>query len=248
MNIICIDRPITFPKKISEIIVDKKSLFDSYFEKIEEPTDQKIRCALESHHLHTDNQLYELNNQVQGILEDYMFEGFHNTRVMKKSDIKEKGLLLLTPELYFKQMRYTMAELGIDQSEQLKVCGKLKTYLEDGQGSRVGILSFFSDISLSQDYGKFTKNIGGEICEFALSENHNNVYEKFITNGYPVTVRFAYFFSDIVDYKKDIIAFEFIRHFAANLILGYEYPINFDAVLTKAVTASNIIEIIDFVD
>lgn len=248
MDIICIDRPITFPRKIKEIIIDKKFLFDSYLKKIEEPDEQEIRCALEMYYLHTDNQLYELNNQVQSILEDYMFEGFHNTRVMKESDIKEKGLLLLTPNIYFQEMQSVMTELRINESEQVKVCKTLDEYLKSGQDTRVGMLSFFTPVSLSQEYGEFTKNIGGEICKFAMSDIHNKVYDKLLTNGYPVTVRFKYHFSDIVDYKKDIIAFEFIRHFAANLILGYNYPINFDAVLTKAVTPNNIIEIIDFVD
>lgn len=200
------------------------------------------------YYLHTDNLLYELNNQIQNILENYIFEGFHNTRVMKKSDIKEKGLLLLTPDIYFQEMKSVMTELRINESEQVKVCKTLDEYLKSGQDTRVGILSFFSDIRLSQYYGAFTKNICGEICKFAISDIHKTVYDKLATNGYPVTVRFKYHFSDIVDYKKDIIAFEFIRHFAANLILGYNYPINFDAVLTKAVAPNNIIEIIDFVD
>lgn len=248
MDIICIDKPITFPRRISEIIVDKKFLFDSYLKKIEEADEQEIRCALEMYYLHIDNQLYELNNQVQSILEDYMFEGFHNTRVMKKSDIKERGLLLLTPDIYFQEMQSVMTQLRINVSEQVKVCKTLHEYLENGQDTRVGMLSLFTPVSMSQEYGEFTKNIGGEICKFAISDIHNKVYDKLVINGYPVTIRFKYYFRDISEYKKDTIAFEFIRHFAADLILGYDYPINFDAVLTKAVTANNIIEIIDFVD
>lgn len=248
MSIICVDRPATFPIEIFKTIVEKKFLFDSYFEKIQETTDQKIKCALEHHYLYVDSELFELHDKIQSILENYMFEGFHNTRVIRKLDIKENGLLLLSPKLYFEKMRSVMTGLNIDESEQIKMCISLQKYLDSGQDTRVGMLSFFTPVSLSQEYGEFTKNIGGEICKFAMSDIHNKVYDKLLTNGYPVTVRFKYHFSDIVDYKKDIIAFEFIRHFAANLILGYDYPINFDAILTKAVEPNNIIEIIDFVD
>lgn len=51
-----------------------------------------------------------------------------------------------------------------------------------------------------------------------------------------------------MDYRKDMIAFEFIRHFAAKLIFDYKYEIVFDGVLKKEIKPDQIIDIIDFVD
>jgi hypothetical protein len=121
--------------------------------------------------------------------------------------------------------------------------------LDNGEHyNRADTVSFFAPYSLNQHYQKFTKNIGGEICEFGLRNAFPNVYDKLTSNGYPVTVRFAYKFSDVADFRKDNIALEFIRYYASKLFIGHEYTITFDAVLTKSVEPYYILEIIDYID
>ena len=75
-------------------------------------------------------------------------------------------------------IRSSMTDLDIDEPIQNAICNKLNEYLNNSRGKRTGILSFFAPYCLRNDYWKFTKNIGGEICDFGLSDSFPDVYDK----------------------------------------------------------------------
>ena len=88
MDIICVDKPSTFPPLLRHAIAEKQIVLDFYIRQVREQSDTGIRGALEYYYVNSDNELNELLEKVQTILEDCFFEGFHNTRVIRKrSDI-----------------------------------------------------------------------------------------------------------------------------------------------------------------
>lgn len=245
---ICVDDPSSYPPLIKTAITKNLPSLKKYFLKTKYTTDIEVCCALEINNIWKDEKLEALLIETKDCLNNRFFEGFHNTRVLSKEELLNTGLQVLTAEPYLYRIRRVFTQLGIDKIEQDKACAKLSEYLYDKHGRRTNTLSFYAPYSLSQDYWKFTENIGGEICKFGLSDNYPDVYAKLTSNGYPITVKILFPFLDVVDYHKDRIAFEFIRHYAAKLIPKYDYRIVFDGALDKTIQPSQIIDIFDFID
>lgn len=245
---ICVDVPSSYPLLIKAAVAKNLPSLKKYFLKTNYTMDIEVCCALEINNIWMDEKLMALLIETKDCLKNCFFEGFHNTRVLSKDELLNIGLQVLAADSYLYRIRRIFTQLGIEKNEQVKGCTKLREYLNDKHGRRTNTLSFYTPYSLSQDYSKFTENIGGEICEFGLSDNFPEIYAKLTSNGYPITVKFVFSFVDVIDCHKDRIAFEFIRHYAAKLILEYDYRIVFDGSLNKTIQPSQIIEILDFID
>lgn len=245
---ICVDNPATFPKLVEKEIANKQSTINTYLHQFNKHSNEEILRAFERSDFYYNEELEILLQQVKTILEDWLFEGFHNTRVLKKCDLIETGLQLLFPESYLSSMHSSLNQLGIDEFKISKACSLIEQYLDNNQEGRVENLSIFAPYSLNQRYWMYAKSIGGEVCENAISDYCSDVYSKLCSNGFPVTVKFVYPFRDIEDCRKETIALEFIKYYVARLFLNCNYAIEFDAILIKPVKSQDIIELIDFID
>lgn len=123
---------------------------------------------------------------------------------------------------------------------------KLYEYLNNMHGNRTNMLSFFAPYSLSQKFGHFTENIGGEVANFALSGHFPDVYQMLCTIGCPKTVHFLFSPNDLVQHKREPLAIEIIRQCASKMIVDYNYNIVFEGALTESVPPEMVLELINY--
>lgn len=249
-NIIRVDEVNTFPSNIEEIVLEKLPSLRNCLDRISEDynPNTRIKCAFDWRTVINDTSINELNEKIKEVLKETYFEGFHNTRVLHKDSIVTKGLRLLLSDDYFTDLSATLSELGIPYHVQLDVCKELKNYLSNEHGYRTGLLALFSPFSRREEYKKFVRNIGGEICEFALKNKFPRVYSSLTNNGYPITVRVAFSFKSVSKFEKDKIILEIIRHYIAKMLYRYYYPVAVDTIVVEPISPLGIIEILDYMD
>ena len=239
--------PSTYPKGLYDDVTSSLFLFKPLFPN-SEIDEIELSSRIDFRLRYSDTRIEQLVVRILETLEQTWMIGYHNTRLLHKNDLDNIGLMLLTPESYFPWIRNVLTELNICDSLQSEVVTKLKEYTGNKHGNRTDMLAFFAPYSLSQTYAKFTLNIGGEICEFALDGAFPDVYEKLTKHGYPVTVEFRFPFSEVVDWRKNTVVVEFLRYYIAKNLFGYDYKIELDGATKTGIPAKDILRILDFVD
>lgn len=249
-NIIRVNEISTFPSCIEEMVFEKRSLLRDYLNKVSAyySLDYRIKCAIDWHTVIADASIYELNESIKEAIKEMHLEGFHNTRVLHKESILTGGLKLLDSEDYLADLKMTLSELGVTIPVQLGVCKELNDYLCNKYGMRTGLLALFAPFNRRDEYAKFFRNIGGEICEFGLPSKFPEVYRLLANNGYPVTVRVVFPFESVTKFEKDKIVLEIIRHYAAKMLFCYYYPVAIETIVIKPIGPEGILEIIDYSD
>ena len=183
------------------MIEEKLPILTQQLNKTKKPSESKIRSELEQIFTYTNKVIAALTEQINDILSDYFFEGYHNTRTLTRNELCDTGLRLLNHESYVQYLKGLFSSLGITASEQEAAFSKLTVYLDNKHGDRTNQICIYTPYRLCQNHSKFTENIDGEICEFGLKDSLPDVYERLTLHGYPITVKFVFQFHTNIPLK-----------------------------------------------
>ena len=123
----------------------------------------------------------------------------------------------------------------------------LEPFLRNEHGVRVGLLSFFAPYNLVQSCGKFVKNVGGEIAEFAF-HHRTDILEYLQSIGEPITVEFSVALKYLLRYRQEIVIAEIVRMIYCKIQLEFEYETEFYGETEASVPPHDILRILPFSD
>lgn len=255
MKIVLVDDPATYSKALETYAINALPQIASCIEDYRQnkpyaddcDIDKLLRCVIEPR-LQYDSRFESLFGNILEELDQAWVEGFHNTRLLRRNDLDNAGLRLLEAETFLPWIQEILTELDVSSAVQKCIILKLEQYINGICGERSKMLSFFTPYCISQAYGKYALNIGGEICDRALEHEFPEVLDKLRHHGYPVTVKIRFPYLKVGNWMKDIHTCEFIRYYVAKHLFSYNYSVRFDGALTSAVPAKDILQIVDFID
>ena len=247
-NIIDLQFPETYPQNVLYAI---EKYIDCFPYEIKEDInkykiihDVDIGCAVEKYlRPYKAETLYrELNEKFL----NYYFVVYHATRLMDDS-IKKDGFYMDKKE-YLNYLKDIYVSEGFGDEELITVIDIISDeYTRKYENSSYRLNFFGNKLDFignnKNGYDQFCENIGGELARWALQESNSNFYEP-LKKGKPCVIKFKIKFSDIANYKKDEIIYEFIKFICAKKFFGRDYKISFEANTEKKISGKNILEII----
>lgn len=205
-----------------------------------------VRCAIEKYMMaHNAPELYD---KVLACLNTSSLRCFHATKIENEQCILNHGLKINDWEEYSVILNNALNHTGVSKSAVAEAMNCVKHEYERKYGDKPGELCFFVPMSAvySEDYAgydQFCQNVGGELARWPLKAKMPDVFNMLQSIGKQVIIEFELPFSDIVDYDKDIIAYQFVVYFAGLILWGKEYPIEFDSKTYYNVLPTQIIKI-----
>lgn len=213
--------------------------------------DIDVRCAIEDYvGPFKAAALYE---EVISIFEQYELICYHSTKMLDKNMVLSEGLKTNEWDSYSEDIISTFKQLGLNEDDLILAMECIKhqydfKYSSIGMGSQI---CFYSDLDLidmedSAGYEQFCENIGGETARWALKEQHPELYKYLKENGEAFIVKFKLPFSDMVDFDKECIVYQFIAYVAGMYFWNYNYSVHFDSKTKTCIPPNNILEIIPY--
>lgn len=178
---------------------------------------------------------------------------YHSTKILDKNIILSDGLGTNEWDTYSKNIIKTLRILEVAEKDIVQVHEAIKRtydwkYFFEWKGTTV---IFYSDTDLlSEDMGakyeQFCENIGDELARQALKKAYPQLYRYLRENGEAFLVKFRIPFTNIKDYLKYSIIYQFVAYFAGSNFGNYNYEIYFDGDTDKAIMPSDILELIPY--
>lgn len=210
--------------------------------------EMEINCLLES--LFGVLKRYEVyQNELIPIFNQYDLLCYHATRVKTIDDIKQYGLRT-DLNFYIIKMKEVLKAEGVCYKEiDLVINDIINEYQRKYDDNPHQLCFFINPISFQcsdgrAGYNQFCDTIGGELANWALEKQNNEVLSILKTRGIPIVVEFRAPFSRVVEYHKDSLIFPFVVSVAARKIWNYEYVIEADCSLIGDIPPSRICRLI----
>lgn len=248
------DNPKTFPEELRRAVEDfiaelpPDSITKIFEYKIEYGSD--VRCAIEDYMSPFRAMAEPLYKTVLECLEQHSIKCFHATKVLNESQIWNNGLKANDWEGYSAALAQTLRTLGVDDAAARDAidCVQREHVRKFDARKEKSELCFFGSMSLLNDgespgYDQFCESIGGELARWALEKTMPEVFQVLKENGKQVVVEFELPFSEITHHQKDIIAYQFICHFAAKHFWKFDYAVKFDGMTQADVPPQRILEV-----
>lgn len=244
----------SYPIELKKYIMSYLSKMPSDFiakiksKKIEYEID--IRCAIEDYL--GPWRAVSLYEDLVSLMDKYDLIVYHGTKMLNKTMVLENGLKVNDWNRYSTLLFDTFNLFGMSGND----INETMEYVESEYERKYSPydiapqLYFFSGLNLIDGdivgYEQFCESIGGEIARWALEEKHLEKYKLLKDNGEAFIVKFKLAFTDVVSFQKDIIAYQFVSHYAAKEFFDFSYQVKFDGATTKDVPSNNILEIIPY--
>lgn len=205
-----------------------------------------VQCAIEDHM--GPFKADALYDDILFYLESDSIRCFHATRILNDQTIWNNGLTANSWDKYSLVLEKALHEIKLSENTIERAVQCVQYEYNRKYSGRTPQICFFSSLSLlapgdSKGYDQFCQNVGGELARWALKDKMPDVYQGLKAVGFPAIVEVEMPFSDIADYKKDSIAYQFITYYAAKNFWGKEFAIEFDGCTQKDINPSQIIEI-----
>ena len=212
-----------------------------------------VRCAIEDYYgpfSYLSEQFYK---RLVFSMESHELVLYHATKMLSKSQVLEQGLKTNEWEAYSSLLIESLDSIGFDAQGKCEIIRLVeKEYKRKySVASRKAQLCFFSDMGQMDQEGsagceQFCESIGGEIARWALKDNHPELYAPLKNKGESFVVKFRMPFTDVVDFDKETILYQFVSHYAAKYFFDFKYDIQFTSMTEFDVPKENILELIPY--
>lgn len=187
------------------------------------------------------------------LLQDQNIVGYHCTRLAPHEieSIKSNGMKVLTRELVEARFRSAL-EIGLLKEEQYRYISNselLRISLDNECGHRTGYIWFCPNLSTLRDGGavcRLFKSWGGEAV-YNGHEEDENIGHHLQSIGIPCIVKCSMPMTDIEDDLTYMVK-RFISQFISQDVSYPEPPAGFDMGIERDLSASQVLEIIEFTD
>lgn len=240
-QLIVVDDVSTYPEEFSDLVSKYSDRLATCFEGCDIQESSDIRCAFDPHAFFNDPTMTAFQREAEEVLKHRYICVYHNTRLVDPSSVIQNGLFVLEPERYVADLKATLSN-GPFREQATTLVDAVLPFIQNERGVRTGLLAFYAPYAEFEEYSKFSVNVGGEIAEYAFY-NNEEVLSFLSQIGEPVTVEFAVAFSDISDYRQDVVLCELVRKYYTNIELKFEYQIRLEATTQKNIPPEDILRI-----
>lgn len=207
-----------------------------------------VLCAIEDYY--GPFKAISFYNELIEILEKHEIICYHATKLYSKEDVLQYGLKTNDWDTYKYHLISTYQKIALSQSDIEKAISIVEQEYKRKYSERISQLCFFSNLSDLEgeyaSYDQFCENIGGELARWALKKTYPQLYRPLKENGHSYIIKFKLPFSEIANYDKDTVAYQFVLYFAGLYFWNKKIPIEFDSNTQKNIPAENILEFISF--
>lgn len=228
-----IDEIDSYPKKFIDVIL-----------KNEDNIKHIINSDIFETQIYKDKYI-NFKKDLEEILENQKFIGFHNTRIYNEEEYKSNGIRGLNYKEHLKRVERDLKDYGVESEIINELVLKIKSFLKPITNHKKGKIWLYSSISQREEFRKFTECYGGEIVEWSIKSESNNKFDFLREMGLAKEIKVFFYFDDLYSTNKDILLREMFLKVLNINIHKSKYKIKMDLILEKDIPSKNIIEIKD---